>query len=352
MKQPCNYLLAFLAVLLTACTTKPNNTQYVPLPKLEPPIKLTVTQVTNPRFKSLTKQQILHSLAKAQKTIYQHFAIQVEFELLPQQSIKSLFKNISKQIKTVKQTQNINFKDGISQAEFNNIKQSIKTLLMNRPTSLEVLYQYAKPYLINKIQVLSYDTLSKELTNTLASNIMLWRDKKAKDGLPVIDNMPYNEWIWWDAMGYGNLATDLIITNQLVASVENYEMDIHTALRGGINNGTTTFSQTSQFKSYAFVSTYPIINNAPHLQKLRNEKRVSQQDISTYLSLIITHEVGHLLFHYGHPYGKKECIMSPMPLINYKNWLADINIKKCQKGDNKSMQKGSVKLYYQTDLMY
>ena len=194
------------------------------------------------------------------------------------------------------------------------------------------------------------DSLSKMLAITLVERLNYWRTLKAKDGQAIINGDSFNEWVWWDMLGYGNLAADVIITNQLVASVETYGMDAHSSLRGGITNGTTSYSQHSHYKSYAFVSTFPMLNNNSQLTMLRHQQSLSNDEITSYLALIITHELGHLLFHYGHPYGKKACIMSPMPLINYKQWQRDINAEQCKAGNYPSMKKDSIKLTYQPSL--
>ncbi len=49
-----------------------------------------------------------------------------------------------------------------------------------------------------------------------------WTTATAADGRPVIDHTPYNEWVYWDSLGYGPLAWDVVVTNQPVISAEYY----------------------------------------------------------------------------------------------------------------------------------
>ena len=94
-----------------------------------------------------------------------------------------------------------------------------------------------------------------------------WRQIKAADGAPVLDASPYNEWVYWDTLGYGNLPYDLVITNQLIASAEYYGVDIHSAIRGGVTVGTTSYSRTGKYGSYVFMSMFPFLDNSEHTKR-------------------------------------------------------------------------------------
>ena len=46
---------------------------------------------------------------------------------------------------------------------------------------------------------------------------------------------------FWDKLAHGALTYDIVITKQLMASAEYFGMDVHSALRGGITVGTTSY---------------------------------------------------------------------------------------------------------------
>ncbi len=347
-------IILLLCLIISSCSTFQNKTQYrkVPLPVLKEPVHIRVAQVINPRFPSLKYSEIKAALQAASLLIKEHFNIKVAFQYQKKVSIQDFFRYLPVSIQKLKQGEIINFRDGINTKELAFMVSSIEKSIQKMSKNIEELYQFAKPYLTIKPEgKINYHNLSVALAKTLKTRLSLWQKIKAKDGQGVINADKYNEWVWWDNIGYGFVPYDLIISNQLVASVEKYGMDIHSALRGGISNGTTSYSRSANYGSYSFVSTFPLLNDYPIIQLLRKQKSLTETDKINYLAIIITHELGHQLFHYGHPYGKNECVMSPMPLIDYRQWQKGLDAEKCQKGHYIAMQKGSALLVYEPDLL-
>ncbi len=347
-------IILLLCLTIIACSPFQNKTQYrkVPLPVLEEPVNIRVAQVINPRFPSLNHSEIKAALQAASLLIREHFNIRVALHYQKRIGIKDFFAYLPTDIQRLKKQEIINFRDGINTKELAFMVSSIEKSIKKMSKNIDELYQFAKPYLTTKPEgKINYHNLSVALAKTLKTRLSLWQKIQAKDGQGVINADNYNEWVWWDNIGYGFVPYDLIITNQLVASVEKYGMDIHSALRGGISNGTTSYSRSANYGSYSFVSIFPLLNDYPVIQLLRKQKSLSKADKINYLAIIITHELGHQLFHYGHPYGKTECVMSPMPLIDYHQWQKGLDAEKCQKGHYIAMQKGSALLVYEPELL-
>ena len=140
----------------------------------------------------------------------------------------------------------------------------------------------------------------------------------------------------------------MVITNQLVASIEDHAMDVHSALRGGISNGTTFYSKDAQFKTYVFASTFPMQNDSRLLTALRADESYTTEQITDYVAAILTHELGHQLFHFGHPFGESACIMSPTPLLLFRSWYEQLDPDQCKPGSSKQMTPGVAQIPYYT----
>ena len=141
----------------------------------------------------------------------------------------------------------------------------------------------------------------------------------------MLDASPYNEWVYWDTLGYGDLQYDLVITNQFIASAEYYGVDIHSALRGGVTVGTTSYSRTSKFSSYIVMSTFPFLDNSDATKLMRGGEQYSEADAAELAGAYMAHEIGHLLFQLGHPFGQRACVMNPASMLHFREWFDQIN---------------------------
>jgi hypothetical protein len=168
----------------------------------------------------------------------------------------------------------------------------------------------------------------------------------ATDGNPVLDASAYNEIADWDILGYGNLKYDLVITNQLFASAEYVGVDIHTAIRGGVTVGLTTYSRNSQFGSYIVWSTFPFLDNSDNTKLLRGGETYSDTEAAELSGAYLAHEIGHMLFQFGHPFGQKACVMNPVSMLHFREWRNQINSANCPIGSRPEMTPGAIPEYY------
>ena len=65
-----------------------------------------------------------------------------------------------------------------------------------------------------------------------------------------------------------------------------------------------------------------------------------------YSAALLTHEIGHLLLHLGHPFGQQHCIMSPTVMLNYRDWYDRLDAERCTVGSNRDMMPGAVNIDY------
>ena len=339
------------AVVTTSCVQDPEDTwKQVALPDLsEHPIRLTVANVVNPRFEQLDDRQIESILAHAEKLVKQHFDIEVELVLADTLSIDQVFSTLSKKVVQQRAKEIVDV-DNLQDWMREDMQMSLFSTLQEYVAIKQDVIDYAQPWLVDrKTRHEDFTSLSYALVDTLMARLEYWRQQKAKDGSPVIDDSPYHQWVWWDSLGYDSLPYDVIITNQLVASAEYYGMDVHSSIRGGITAGTTSYSKQASLDTYAYVSVYPIINDSALLARLRNDIHYSDQQVIRYAAALMTHELGHLLLHLGHPFGRSACIMSPTVMLNYRSWYDGFDAKACEVGSMAPMTPGAATIEYNTD---
>ena len=344
-----------IVIFVTACSNEQpqeksvvdNAWDNVTLPDLSrQPIKLSVANVVNPRFKQLTNSQIDKILVRSQQLVKQYFDIDILFSDVNTLSIESVFNGLDK---TLIQNRSAEIVDisFIDKQDRENMQQALfKTLSLYRDNKNNVI-EFAQPFLLHPdIKHKGFISFSYALADTLISRLSYWKSETAGDGKSVLDGSGYNQWVWWDSLGYGDLQYDVVLTNQLVASAEKYGMDVHSSIRGGLTAGTTTYSKKAQFSSYAYIMVYPMLNDTDLLATLRNDKTYSDEQIVNYSAALLTHELGHLLLHLGHPFGNKHCIMSPTVMLNYRDWYDHLDASLCAVGSSKSMQVGVIELEY------
>jgi len=343
-----NLLNLFLIILALLSCSREEEWKSVELPDTSREIRLRVASVANPRFAQLNNQQIQEILNKSAVMIKQHFGLSVVFEEPESVSIEKLFEVLPEKVKQERQKEIVKF-GAVNDTDIIKMRAGVYEVLSKYWDDRQAVVDYARPYLLTPVKDNDFKQLSVALVDTLLKRLEYWRTQKAEDGRPVIDSRPYNEWVWWDSLGYGDLPYDIIITNQLVASAEMYGMSVHSSIRGGITAGTTTYSKQARYGSYVYVMVYPMLNDLAMLVELRNDKSYSSDQVTTYAAALLTHEIGHQLLHLGHPFGNPKCIMSPTPLLKYREWLAGLDAAGCPLNSEASMTPGFASIDYRTD---
>jgi hypothetical protein len=141
-------------------------------------------------------------------------------------------------------------------------------------------------------------------------------------------------------LGYGKLDFDLVITNQLIASAEYLGCDIHTAIRGGLTVGTTAYSRNSKFGSFIFWSTLPFFSKSEVIMHLHEGEEYSELEAAELSGTYLAHEIGHMLFQFGHPFGQASCVMNPVRMLRFREWKEHIKASDCQFGSQPQMMPG------------
>jgi hypothetical protein len=342
-------LVILLASLFLLSCDKEPEWATVKLPDLpDDTITLSVASVVNSRFPELTDEQLQQILDKTAAMMKQHFGLSISFTKPTSVPIETFFNYLKGNVKRERHRDIVKFSK-VSEEEKSRMREGVYNRLTDYWNDREVVADYARPYLLTPFEGDDFKQLSKALVDTLLKRLQYWQDQKAKDGKSVIDNRPYNEWVWWDSIGYGDMPYDVVITNQIVASAEVYDMSVHSSIRGGITAGTTTYSKRAQFNAYVYIMVYPMLNDSDMLVQLRNDEHYTSEQITTYAAALLVHELGHLLLHLGHPFGNHNCIMSPTPLLKYRQWYDELDASQCLLGSEEMMMPGVAEIGYRAD---
>lgn len=303
-------------------------------------VVIRVVHATNPRLPRLSPDYLKIVLASAQLTVWKNFGVNVEFTDVPEMGIDQLFALIPPTVMKERMASIFDFKSGAGDKK--KLAAGINETLTQRGTKLADALTFAAPYLPADSHPKDLMAFSELLAKVMLERLQQWQQIKATDGASVLDASPYNEWVYWDTLGYGKLPYDLVITNQLIASAEYYGVDIHSAIRGGVTVGTTSFSRDSKYGSYVFMSTFPFIDDSQQTRMLRGGEQYSQADAAELAGAYLAHEIGHLLFQFGHPFGQKACVMNPASMLRFKEWFDQINGADCPIGSRPEMKEGAI----------
>jgi hypothetical protein len=84
------------------------------------------------------------------------------------------------------------------------------------------------------------------------------------------------------------------------------------------------------------------MDNSEHTRLLRGGEQYSEEDAAELSGAYLAHEIGHLLFQLGHPFGQKACVMNPVSMLRFQEWFNQINSTDCPMGSSPEMTPGSI----------
>lgn len=349
--MPVKYFCIGILLLLSGCASPGSEWQIAPIPQIRSgaTVHLRVAHAVNERLASMSPAQLRIMLDSAQLTMQQNFGVNIEFDGMTEITAAQLFAQIPVPVRELSKQSIYDFKSGTG--DRNRLAIGIHTTLTQRGTRLEDALAFAAPYL-PPAQPQDLRELSELLADVMLERLEKWRKVNAADSLPVLNVEPYNEWVYWDAAGYGELPYELVITNQLIASAEYADVDVHSAIRGGVSVGTTTYSHDSRYGAYVFWSTFPFQDNSELTQQLRGGEHYSETEAAELAGTYLAHEIGHLLFRFGHPFGQQACIMNPVSMLRFREWSRQINSARCAIGSLPEMTVGATPIYYNANWRY
>ncbi len=329
--------------LIGGCASEvaPPKFDVVPLPLIvaNVPVKLSVAHVVNPRLPRFSDVQIASLLAAARVSVKDQFGRDIEFSRVETIDIARFFADVPKDAMSWRQPYQYDFKSG---------KGSVAELAHAYRRTLDAqrgsVAEWA-PFAAREIGLKELDfdlaAWTTRLTDTHVSRLTALAKIAANDGKPSIDATQKNEWLYWDTIGERPRTFDFVITNQIVASAEYTSADVHSALRGGMTLGTTAYARVATFGAQSWWSTFAFTSNDPQILAMRGGETYGAEEAARLAGTLAAHELGHLLFHYGHPFGLTACVMSPTPMLRFRETVAALNGSTCRAANHEKMRPGA-----------
>ena len=332
------------ALAVAGCAREAQPPERLAPPKLpDGPIVLRVAYVDNPRFGTLEHGEVAYVLQVARDATLAHFGREVRFEPLQTAGIERFFEGLSADARGRAKSEIYPYAD--AEGDLEQLRERFVADLKRDPDDLSAMIDYASPYLLEPVRSRTYESFADALIATQLARLRRLAAERAPDGRPFLDGSAYSEFSTWDMLHYVEARYEVIVTNQLIASMEYYANQVHSAIRGGISNGITTPNLSSRLQATAIVSVQPMLGAGPTLHDLRGGAEYARRDALRYAGLLLAHEIGHLLFHLGHPYGRSACIMSPPPLLHFREWADGLAPAQCPIEARGPMSPGYAKLY-------
>jgi hypothetical protein len=337
-------LLLMLLGIANANAQNNNEIAQLPLPKLgAQPLELRVAHVINPRLPRMSDAQIDQMLEAMAQASSEHFGVEVRFAKPVEMPIAQAFAGIPPKFMALAKRDQYNFqsifawKPGLAKAFGRGLAQP------GEPIEDMALFAQKKGI---KLDAKNFEAFGDDVAKLQLDRIAQWTRIKALDGKSVIDDQPFHQFTAWNMLGYGKLPFELIITNQIIASVEYVQPAIHTAMRGGYTNGITSFNRSARWGTHSVWSTFAFTQNDSDWIARREGEAYSPEEAARLAGLSATHELGHQLLHVIHPFGQKGCIMDPVPMFAYRAWADKLSPKDCPVGSSKAMTPGSYLFRY------
>jgi hypothetical protein len=314
-------------------------TRYVPLPEIARDQALRVVYAHNPRFEHTSAALLSDILEQTQGFCKAHFQLDLQFAPVIDMPIAQLFRGISPTDWAALQLQTlyVDATAGHMQEQRKRLINYLENQLSQDPAQLAASIAFTKPHLLASTEISDASTLASTLASALVDTQLerfaQWRALRGTDQQSVIDSSFYNEFIaWTQAPLRAPWPFEVVITNQLMASVEYEDNSLHSALRGGVNNGLTTPSAASRYGTVSVLSLFPMVNTSALAQELRGDS-TTPTPVASAAAAVLTHELGHQLLHLAHPYANTACVMNPVQVLRFNDWLAQLNARACPLGN-------------------
>ncbi len=341
-------MLAAGCLLLAACQSAAPvagpGERTVPLPRLpDGPVELRVAYLVNPRLPRMDAAQLQALLAATRQAVWEHFGVEVRFTTPREMPIAEAFAAIPPARRARARAEAYDFVAGTGdRARLDQVFTD--ELPAGGPLAEQVAY--AQPFAPGLRTGATAAEFGHAMVALQLQRLAEWRRMPALDGGPAIDGSGYNGYPFWVALGYAGLPYELLLTNQLIASIEYVDPEVHAAVRGGYANGLTTYGSGARYGTVSVWSTFGFSGNGDDLVRWRDGERYTPDEAARLAGVAAAHEIGHQLFHFLHPFGKPACLMDPVPMFAYRAWAARLSARDCPIGSDPAMVPGAYVFTY------
>jgi hypothetical protein len=327
MKKTAAWIIGIVAAVLTA-HAQPSS-KWLPMPDVSKPVSLRVAYIHNPRFEPLPAERLGRVMALTASHVKEHLGVSVSFVPPVEVPIIKVFAALPPRLAAIAESQRLDA--AINDFALDRLARGLLKDL-TREGDLAAQKSFAARYLVSPPKDASDLAFARALVTTQLTLLGAWQAQKGADGQPLIGKDRYNEYAYWDLLGATPLPYEVIVTNQLVASAEWEGNSVHSAVRGGVSNGITTQNRQGRYQLFSMLSTYPFLDDSAQTVALRGGDTPTPAEADNYMALLLAHELGHQLLHLGHPFGNTRCLMTPPPLLRFKEWAQGLSARDCPVG--------------------
>jgi len=322
---------------------------FVALPKIENnTVAPRIIYIENPRFPRVATDDLRKVVQAAAALVEEHFGIKVESpNHIPVLDIDDVFAKLVGNKPPNFDTLIGDFRNG--KVDWEIVRDNLVKQIEKQKDPLARQIEFARPYLIQPLEREDLDSFSRAVVETFKARLSHWTVARLQDGHPVIGqvpgrpDLPFIEYGYWALMAKQGIDAEIVLTNQLVASVEYMAIPVHTSIRGGISGGSTEYNPSSRFGSSVWVSLFPYLSDDPHIREYRNGDTYTRDEALSYAGAMLAHEMGHQLLQLGHPWSNEACLMRPAEALDFASWVNKFDAKKCQIDSNPAMKPGTTK---------
>jgi len=323
--------------------------RFVALPKIENnTVAPRIIYIKNPRFPSVMPNDLRTVALVAAGLVKDHFGIKVEIpSRIPIRDIDDVFSKLIGNEPAGFRNVIGDFRNG--KVDWGTVRNNLIEEIEKQKDPLSKQIDFARPYLIKPLKWETLSSFTQAVLETFKARLSHWTVAKLQDGNPIIGtvpgrpDLPVNEYAYWTLMAKRGIQAEIILTNQVVASVEYIPIPVHTSIRGGVTGGSTEFNPLSKFGSSVWVSLFPFFSDNPQIVKFRNGDTYSRDEALSYAGAMLAHEMGHLLLQLGHPWSNAACLMRPAEMLDFASWVKRFDAAKCRIGSSAAMKTGTIK---------
>jgi len=308
-----------------------------------------VIYVENPRFPTVTRNDLKKVVRVAAALVEEHFGIVVESpDHIPVLHIDDVFADLVRNEPPNLKALIGDFRN--DRVDWERVRQNLVKQIKKQRDPLAEQIRFARPYLVVPIAREDLDSFSRAVVETFKARLSHWTAATLADGHPVIGDvpgrrdLPLNEYGYWTLMAKRGIDAEIVLTNQLVASVEYIPIPVHTSIRGEITGGSTEYNPSSRFGTSVWVSLFPYFSDDPRIREYRKGDIYSREEALAYAGAMLAHEMGHQLLQLGHPWANEACLMRPAEALDFAAWTKKFDAKKCPIGSSPAMTPGAVKV--------
>ncbi len=345
---------ATLCICLVACLAPPPSSGAaagaVELPVLtDNTVSPRIVYVENPRFASLGEAELRVVVQAAAALVHEHFAVTL---LMPEEirtlHIDQVFAGLVSKAPGNFARRIGDFKNDA--VDWHRVESLIARNIEARGAAVEAQMSFARPHLVEPPATHGLEAFAAAVADTFRRRLSYWTTAELADGHPIIgavpgrEDLPLNEYVYWALMAKRGIPAEIVLTNQLIASVEYLSTPVHMAIRGGITGGSAEYNPASRFGASVWISLAPFLMQDRQVRELRGGAVYSRRDALRYAGVLLAHELGHALLHLEHPWANQACLMRPAEVLDFAAWADKLDAGKCPLGSERAMTPGSLRI--------